>query len=63
MTAYQVVRLWCDGDVDRCGQRFERVSPSVESARSWASHAGWTSAGDKDFCPDHKPDPKEGSDG
>jgi hypothetical protein len=68
VTAYNMVRLWCDA-YDRatgrqCTERFEGVADSFKTARRDAAEKGWArvavsgaDADEGDRCPDHKPEP------
>lgn len=71
MTAYNVVRLWCDhkdapvagaGVGHMCMRTVEVAAENFEAARQIAAHGGWTrvaasGADEGDRCPDHNPEP------
>jgi len=54
--------LSCDGDDGSCGSvatdYFEECASKVGGVTITASRRapGWTSSGDEDYCPAHKPD-------
>lgn len=67
MTAYNVVRLWCDHYDENTGRTcpamFEGVADSFKRGRQDAAEKGWTrlaasGADEGDRCPAHNPDRK-----
>jgi hypothetical protein len=71
VTAYPIVRIWCDyreEGTGYCTENFESQHPGFEQAREAAVVAGWgrvvaSGADEGDRCPQHKPPAKGGGGG